>query len=112
MLKLNCFYLQRPPGNDGVPFLLVKVMKVIPVGEPGTKLQWGAWCQHWEVSTMGEDVDNYADPYHASSLHKDGQVYKATQSPPWTYEQHALSTFQDEVKMSAGFTKPRWKHAH
>ena len=112
VLKLNCFYLQRPPGNDGVPFLLVKVMKVIPLGEPGTKLQWGAWCQHWEVSTMGEDVDYYADPYHASSLHKSGQVYKATKSPPWTYEQHALSTFQDEVKMNAGFSKPRWKHAH
>ena len=113
MLRASKFYLQRPSGNTEVPFLLVKVMKVIYTDSPTNKIQWGAWCQDWEISTEGEDMDYFADPYHASSNHADGQVYREGKNgnPTWSYEAHELSTFQDEVVMNKSFNKKPYKHA-
>ena len=113
VLRASKFYLQRPSGNTEVPFLLVKVVKVIYTDSPTNKIQWGAWCQDWEISTEGEDMDYFADPYHASSNHVDGQVYREGKNgnPTWSYEAHELSTFQDEVVMNKSFNKKPYKHA-
>ena len=112
VLRASKFYLQRPPTYNP-PFLLVKVIRVIYDDPPTNKIQWGAWCQHWEISTKGDDMDYYADPYHANSKHQDGQAYKVNKSgqPAWSYESHALSTFQDEVTMNKTFKKKEYKHA-
>jgi hypothetical protein len=112
VLKTSKFYIQRPPTYNP-PFLVVKVVRVIYDDPPTNKIQWGAWCQHWEISTKGDDMDYYADPYHANSKHQDGQAYKENKSgqPSWSYESHALSTFQDEVTMNKNFDKKPYKHA-
>ena len=66
-----------------------------------------------EISTKGDDMDYYVDPYHANSKHQDGQAYKVNKSgqPAWSYESHTLSTFQDEVTMNKTFKKKEYKHA-
>ena len=111
VLKRLMFYLFRPSVNTGAPFWLVRLMRVIP-RDDNPELQWGAWCQHWEISTKGKDLDYYADPYHASS--PDFQIYKPNKrgDPPWSYESHPLSDFQDEVQMTMNFNKPLYMHAH
>ena len=108
MLRLNCFYMQRP-AVLGNPFSLVKVVRVL-LNENGT--QWGAFVHPWEISTNGADVDYFKDPWHASGLHKSSQRYDPTksmhdQAASWTYPISVLEEFQEEVRMNDKWSKPR-----
>jgi hypothetical protein len=108
-LRVGQFYLQRPAALGGAPFELVKVVKVHM--EQDGKTQMGAWVHPWEVSTTGDDVDYFVDPWHASSDHKDSQRYNPAkpmhlQGATWTYPLSALEEFQDEVPMKKRWIKP------
>jgi hypothetical protein len=114
-LTINKFYLQRPRSEDH-PFTLVKVVKIIYNSEE-KKTQWGAWVHPWEISTTGDNIDYYHDPWHASGAHKASQRYNERlpmreQSASWTYPMSALEEFQDEVVMKTKWTKPKYTHKH
>jgi hypothetical protein len=107
VLKVGSFYLQRPPVL-GTPFNLVKVVKV-KLNEDG-KTQWGAWVHPWEISTTGDDVDYFKDPWHASADYKEHQRYNekkpmCQQGAKWTYPVSILEEFQDEVIMNTKWNK-------
>jgi hypothetical protein len=109
ILIVGKFYLQRPPALDR-PFCLVKVVKVQM--EDDGKTQWGAWVHPWEISTVGDDVDYFKDPWHASGKHKESQRYNDKlhmhkQAASWTYPLSVLSEFQEEIPMNKNWTKPR-----
>ena len=109
VLVVGKFYLQRPPVLDR-PFNLVKVVRVS--WEDDGKSQWGAWVHPWEISTSGDEVDYFKDPWHASADHKGSQRYNEKkhaheQAATWTYPLSILSEFQVEVQMKKQWTKPR-----
>jgi hypothetical protein len=109
ILVVGQFYLQRPPTLD-TPFSLVKVVKIHL--EDDGKTQWGAWVHPWEISTTGDNVDYFKDPWHASADHKASQRYNDKlpmnqQTAAWTYPLSVLSEFQDEVPMNKKWVKPR-----
>jgi hypothetical protein len=110
ILEVANFYMQRP-AVLGKPFALVKVVK-IHLNDDGT--QWGAWVHPWEISTQGEDVDYFRDPWHASSAYKAHQRYNPNksiqeQSESWTYPLSVLNEFQATVPMNVKWNKPRYK---
>ena len=116
ILVVGKFYMQRPPVLDhNNPFNLVKVVKVVM--NEDNKTQWGAWVHPWEISTTGNNVDYYKDPWHANGAYLASQRYNETkhmhkQAASWTYPLCVLDEFQDEVKMNMkwvkkkGFNKP------
>ena len=105
-LKVGNFYIARPHSGDSAPFRVYRVKKTIPGEGAGT--QWGAWAQLWECSTSMHPQACYIDdPYHAHAGQRDGQTFRATRTPPWTYEKLALSTFQDDLAVTARWTKPK-----
>jgi hypothetical protein len=108
VLVVGKFYLQRPPVL-GTPFSLVKVVRVRM--NEDNKTQWGAWVHPWEVSTTGESVDYFRDPWHASASYKEHQRYDPTkhmcqQGATWTYPLSVLEEFQDVVTMNVKWKKP------
>ena len=110
VLEKGAFYLQRPADGSDAPFELVRVMRSIPdVIDPS--IQWGAWCQKWEVSTAEDSSTCYiTDPYHARADQPDGQRYNNTlddSAQPWTYDKMPLQMFQDVVNMTKKWNKPR-----
>jgi hypothetical protein len=111
ILKVGSFYLQRP-ASLGIPFNLMKVVKIHYNAD---ETQWGAWVHPWEISTTGDDVDYFTDPWHQSGAHKAAVRYNPKramncQSVNWTYPMCLLSEFQDEVVMNKEWLKPKgWK---
>ena len=109
VLVVGRFYLQRPAVLGGAPFELVKVVKVHL--EDDGKTQWGAWVHPWEVSTTGDAVDYFHDPWHASADHVASQRYNPKkrmheQGSSYTYPMSTLAEFQEEVEMTAQWVKP------
>ena len=90
-------------------FELVKVVKVHL--EDDGKTQWGAWVHPWEVSTIGDDVDYFHDPWHASADHAACQRYNPkkamhNQGSTFTYPVSTLAEFQEEVPMALSWVRP------
>ena len=84
----------------------------IILNEDGEGGQWGAYVHPWEVSTVGDDVDYFSDPWHASAVHKENQRYNekltpAQQANTWTFPMSQLNEFKDEVPMNGKWAKPR-----
>jgi hypothetical protein len=109
VLMVGKFYMQRPAvlGNS---FALVKVVKVL-LNEDG-RTQWGAFVHPWEISTSGDNVDYFKDPWHASGQHKQSQRYddnksRHEQATKWTYPISILEEFQEEIRMNDKWAKPR-----
>ena len=103
------FYMQRP-AVLGNPFAVVKVVKVLLNNDGHT--QWGAFVHPWEISTSGDNVCYYTDPWHASGLHKPSQRYDETknrheQADTWTYPLSTLEEFQVEITMNKHWSKPK-----
>ena len=111
ILEPGLFYLQRP---DDVGVLrgkikLVRVMKVIADAQ-NEHLQWGAWVQEWEVSTLGDPNSCcITDPYHARGDQPDGQRYDEALGikQKWAYTRSVLSEFQDNVHVNKAWQKPK-----
>ena len=113
MLRINDFYVQRPPWPNeyNEVFKLVMVKAIIPAEKKG--LQWGAWVQVWDLATSGApDACYYSDPWWASSAMADGQRFSRkfghdSHNQPWTYAKSELSEFQDGVAMTNVWARPK-----
>ena len=101
------FYIQR--ATDWVqPFALVKVVRVI-MNDDG-KTQWGAYIHPWELSTSGDDLNYFNDPWHASGAHNEAQRYKNNlhiHAQTWDFPKSTLVEFQDQVVVNQNWTTPK-----
>jgi hypothetical protein len=107
--------LQWPKDDNGPPIEIVKVIRVVYHNDDPQR-QWGAYVQPWELSTSLDKAACYIkDPWHAHAAHKTGQSYKKNfpaRAQPWTYLLSTLSEFQDEVRMTTRWSKPKgWNKA-
>jgi hypothetical protein len=112
VLRVNHFYLQRPPcpNSHSQAFTLVKVVKIIPDTDH-PEVQWGAYVELWELATRGNpDCCYFSDPWWACATMQHNTRYNTSISiynQTWCYEKSELSEFQDGVDLTNRWQKPK-----